>query len=71
MRGRWKAKVSSAARVHDSVVLAGAAVDANAVVVRSLVCGDATVRTGRTVVDQYVTAAPKNIPGPMPVAATW
>lgn len=65
------AKVAPAARIHDSVVLSGATVEANAVVVRSLVCGDAAVRTGRTVVDQYVTAAPKNIPGPMPVAATW
>jgi hypothetical protein len=64
------AKVDPSARIHDSVVLAGGTVDAGAVVVRSLVCGEAEVRTDRTVVDQYVTAAPKHVP-PMPVAAAW
>jgi N-acetylglucosaminyldiphosphoundecaprenol N-acetyl-beta-D-mannosaminyltransferase len=64
------AKVHPGARIHDSVVLSGATVDAGAVVVRSLVCGEAEIRTERTVVDQYVTAAPKHIP-PMPVAAAW
>jgi N-acetylglucosaminyldiphosphoundecaprenol N-acetyl-beta-D-mannosaminyltransferase len=65
------AKVSPNARVHDSVVLNGATVEAGAVLVRSLVCGDAAVRTDRTVVDQYVTAAPRPSPGPVPIAATW
>ncbi|HEX8915274.1 MAG TPA: hypothetical protein VF796_23175, partial [Humisphaera sp.] len=65
------AKVSPAARVHDSVVLAGATVEAGATLVRSLVCGDATARSGRTSVDQYVTVAPKVPVGPVPVAATW
>lgn len=64
------AKVNPSARIHDSVVLAGATVDAGAVIVRSLVCGDAEVRTERTIVDQYVTAAPKHMP-PIPVAAAW
>ncbi|CAA9430089.1 MAG: N-acetylmannosaminyltransferase [uncultured Phycisphaerae bacterium] len=64
------ATVAGAARVHDSVVLAGATVEAGSVLVRSLVCGEATVRGDRTVVDQYVTAAPR-LPNPVPVAATW
>jgi len=65
------AVVSPSARVHDSVVLAGAAVEPGAVVVRSIVCGEAVVRSEQMVVDQYVTAAPKNLPTPVPVAATW
>jgi N-acetylglucosaminyldiphosphoundecaprenol N-acetyl-beta-D-mannosaminyltransferase len=46
------AVVSSSVRIHDSVVLAGANVDAGAVLVRSVVAG--TVRRDRKVVDQCV-----------------
>jgi N-acetylglucosaminyldiphosphoundecaprenol N-acetyl-beta-D-mannosaminyltransferase len=46
------AVVSSAARIHDSVVLAGASVEAGAVVVRSVISG--TVRRDRKAVDQCV-----------------
>ncbi|MGD0462539.1 MAG: WecB/TagA/CpsF family glycosyltransferase [Tepidisphaeraceae bacterium] len=46
------AMVSSSARIHDSVVLAGGVVESGAVVVRSLVAG--TVRRDRKVVDLCV-----------------
>jgi hypothetical protein len=46
------AAVSPSARIHDSVVLAGASVEAGAVVVRSVVAG--TVRRDRKAVDQCV-----------------
>lgn len=62
------AGVAPDARVHDSVVLAGATVESGTVLVRSLVCGDAVVARGRTEVDRYVTAAPR-MPNPVPVAA--
>lgn len=65
------ASVHSSARIHDSVVLAGSTVEAGSVVVRSLVCGESTVQAERTVVDQYVTAAPKGHLPPIPVAAAW
>ncbi|MDB5295077.1 MAG: putative glycosyltransferase [Phycisphaerales bacterium] len=63
------ARVSPGARIHDSVVLDGASIEAGAVVVRSLVCGEAAVRADQTTVDRYVTAAPRMMP--MPVAAAW
>jgi mannose-1-phosphate guanylyltransferase len=50
------ATVHPSAKLHDSVVLAGGCVQANAILVRSLVCPGATVARGRTVVDQIVTA---------------
>ncbi|MGD0766866.1 MAG: WecB/TagA/CpsF family glycosyltransferase [Tepidisphaeraceae bacterium] len=46
------AAVSPSARIHDSVVLAGASVEAGAVVVRSVIAG--TVRRDRNAVDQCV-----------------
>jgi N-acetylglucosaminyldiphosphoundecaprenol N-acetyl-beta-D-mannosaminyltransferase len=46
------AAVSPSARIHDSVVLAGASVEAGAVVVRSVIAG--TVRRDRKAVDQCV-----------------
>jgi NDP-sugar pyrophosphorylase family protein len=49
------ATVSPSARIHDSVVLAGATVEPNAVVVRSVVAG--TVRRDREAVDQFVEPA--------------
>jgi hypothetical protein len=54
------ALVDPTARVHDSVVLAGGAVEAGAVLVRCLICPGAIVRRDRTAVDQFVTAAPTN-----------
>jgi hypothetical protein len=50
------ASVHPSAKLHDSVVLAGGCVQANAILVRSLVCPGATVARGRTVVDRIVTA---------------
>jgi N-acetylglucosaminyldiphosphoundecaprenol N-acetyl-beta-D-mannosaminyltransferase len=54
------ALVDPTARIHDSVVLAGGAVEAGAVLVRCLICPGAIVRRDRTAVDQFVTAAPTN-----------
>jgi N-acetylglucosaminyldiphosphoundecaprenol N-acetyl-beta-D-mannosaminyltransferase len=54
------ATVASSARIHDSVVLAGANIEANAVVVRSVVAG--TVRKDRVAVDQYVEPVPNGAP---------
>jgi N-acetylglucosaminyldiphosphoundecaprenol N-acetyl-beta-D-mannosaminyltransferase len=51
------AVVSPSARIHDSVVLAGASVEAGAVVVRSVVAG--TVRRDRKAVDQCVEPSGK------------
>ena len=53
------AAVDPSARVHDSVVLAGGTVEPGAVLVRCVVCPDATVKRDRTAVDQFVTAAPR------------
>jgi hypothetical protein len=50
------AQVDGMARVHDAVVLKGARVEAGAVLVRSVVCGDAVVRRDRTAVDRIVAA---------------
>jgi N-acetylglucosaminyldiphosphoundecaprenol N-acetyl-beta-D-mannosaminyltransferase len=49
------AHVDASARLHDSVVLRGGRVEPGAVVVRSVVCGDATVARDRTAVDRLVT----------------
>jgi len=49
------ASVAPTARVHDSVVLAGARVEDGAVLVRSLVCPGALVRRDRNVVDQIIS----------------
>jgi N-acetylglucosaminyldiphosphoundecaprenol N-acetyl-beta-D-mannosaminyltransferase len=48
--------VHPSARVHDSVVLRGARVEAGAVVVRSVVCSGATVGQDRTEADRLVGA---------------
>jgi len=48
------AHVDASARLHDSVVLRGARVEPGAVVVRSVVCPDATVGRDRTAVDRLV-----------------
>ncbi len=53
------ASVAPSARVLDSVVLAGAAVEAGAVLVRCVVAPGAVVRKDRKVVDQCVTAGDK------------
>jgi N-acetylglucosaminyldiphosphoundecaprenol N-acetyl-beta-D-mannosaminyltransferase len=50
------ATVAASARVHDSVVLAGATVEAGAVLVRSLVAPSAIVRKDKKIVDQCVVA---------------
>jgi len=52
------ATVSPTARIHDSVIFSGATVEANAVVVRSVVAG--TVRRDRETVDQYVDEVAKH-----------
>jgi N-acetylglucosaminyldiphosphoundecaprenol N-acetyl-beta-D-mannosaminyltransferase len=49
--------VDATARVHDSVILAGATVEAGAVVVRSVVCPNGIVRKDRKAVDVFVTAS--------------
>jgi len=46
--------VDPAARLHDSVILRGAKIEA-AVVVRSLICGQTLIRRDRTIVDQIQT----------------
>ncbi|QNN24904.1 hypothetical protein HED60_22360 [Planctomycetales bacterium ZRK34] len=48
------ADVADTARIHDSVVLAGAKVHPDAILVRSLVCPDAIVGRGQRVVDRVV-----------------
>ena len=47
--------VHPTARIHDSVVLGGAVVEENAVVVRSVICGGGRVRRGQMAIDQLVT----------------
>ncbi|MDB5289197.1 MAG: putative glycosyltransferase [Phycisphaerales bacterium] len=49
------ATVDPTARIHDSVVLAGATVEAGAVLVRSVACPGTVVRRDRTAVDRLVT----------------
>ena len=51
------ASVDPRAHVHDAVVLKGGAVEAGAVIVRSIVCPGAVVRKDRPTVDQLVTAS--------------
>jgi mannose-1-phosphate guanylyltransferase len=51
------AEVDGRARLHDSVVLAGARVERGAMLVRSVACPGAVVRRNQTVVDRLVTAA--------------
>jgi N-acetylglucosaminyldiphosphoundecaprenol N-acetyl-beta-D-mannosaminyltransferase len=51
------ASVAPSARLHDSVVLAGAFIEGGAVVVRSVVAGGGIVRRDHKVVDQYVALA--------------
>jgi hypothetical protein len=58
------ATVAPSARIHDSVVLAGANVEANAVVVRSVVAGN--VRKDREAVDQSI--GPVRKAGPLQLA---
>jgi hypothetical protein len=48
------ANVAASARVHDAVILDGAQIGANAVIVRSVVCGSATVRPGQLAADRMV-----------------
>jgi NDP-sugar pyrophosphorylase family protein len=49
------ATVDPTARIHDSVVLAGAIVEPGAVLVRSVACPGTIVRRDRTAVDRLVT----------------
>jgi NDP-sugar pyrophosphorylase family protein len=51
------AQVDPAARVHDSVVLKGAVVEAGAVLVRSIVCPEGVLRRDKTAVETFVAAA--------------
>jgi N-acetylglucosaminyldiphosphoundecaprenol N-acetyl-beta-D-mannosaminyltransferase len=51
------AQVDPAARVHDSVVLKGAVVEAGAVLVRAIVCPEGVLRRDKTAVETFVTAA--------------
>jgi hypothetical protein len=51
------AQVDPTARVHDSVVLKDAIVEAGAVLVRSVVCSAGYLRRDRTAVETFVTAA--------------
>jgi hypothetical protein len=51
-----QAMVHPTARIHDSVVLAGATVERGATVVRCIVCPGGTVHRDALVVDQLVTA---------------
>jgi N-acetylglucosaminyldiphosphoundecaprenol N-acetyl-beta-D-mannosaminyltransferase len=48
------AVVDRTARVHDSVVLRGAVVEAGAVLVRTVVCPSGLVRKDRTLVDEFI-----------------
>jgi N-acetylglucosaminyldiphosphoundecaprenol N-acetyl-beta-D-mannosaminyltransferase len=49
-----EATVDGTSRIHDSVVLAGATVEAGAALVRCVVCPGAVVRRDRTAVDQLI-----------------
>ncbi|MBC7835842.1 MAG: hypothetical protein H7Y88_12200 [Phycisphaerales bacterium] len=51
------ASVHPSAKVHDSVVLGGATVGANAVIVRSVVCEGGVVQPGEGVHDRVITVA--------------
>lgn len=51
------ANIDPSARLHDSVVLAGGRIEAGAVLVRSIVCGNGVVGRGRSVVDEVVSGA--------------
>lgn len=54
------AEIGAGARVHDSVVLRGGRVGADAVLVRSLVCDGASVGRGEVISDEVVsTASPR------------
>ena len=48
------ARVHETAIIHDSVVLAGARVEAHAVLVRSIVCSDVVIPRGRSEIDRVV-----------------
>jgi NDP-sugar pyrophosphorylase family protein len=48
------ASVAPSARIHDSIILSGATVDAGAVVVRSVIGPGGIVRKDRKAVDQCV-----------------
>ncbi len=48
------AQVHPTAKVHDSVILAGARVDEGALVIRSVICPGLIVRAGEHIVDQLV-----------------
>jgi len=69
------ASVDPSARIHDSVVLAGARVETGAVLVRSLVCPGAVVRRDRTAVDQIlrIEHEPRRAMRGIgkPIAAAW
>jgi hypothetical protein len=53
------AQVDPASRVHDSVVLKDAVVEAGAVLVRSVVCPGGVLRRDKTAVETFVTAVPE------------
>jgi N-acetylglucosaminyldiphosphoundecaprenol N-acetyl-beta-D-mannosaminyltransferase len=57
------AQVDPTARIHDSVVLKDAVVEAGAVLVRSVVCSAAYLRRDRTAVETLVTPARDGRPG--------
>jgi N-acetylglucosaminyldiphosphoundecaprenol N-acetyl-beta-D-mannosaminyltransferase len=58
------ASVDPSARLHDSVVLGDARVEAGAVVVRSIIAPGAVLGSDRTAVDQIVTDEPREIKMP-------
>ena len=53
------AQVDPTSRVHDSVVLKDAVVEAGAVLVRSVVCPGGVLRRDKTAVETFVTRAPE------------
>jgi len=69
------ASVDPSARIHDSVVLAGARVEAGSVLVRSLVCPGAVIRRDRTAVDEVIRSEkrPRRALAGLgkPIAAAW
>ena len=69
------ASVDPSARIHDSVVLAGARVEAGSVLVRSLVCPGAVIRRDRTAVDEVIRSEKRprrSLAGlGKPIAAAW
>ena len=48
------AEIGAGARVHDSVVLSGAKLERDALVVRSVICPGGVVRSGQMIVDEVV-----------------